>query len=52
VAYARVLTGAHLATFAVGVVECVRGEAGIGTLLLCVAVLMLMLMRVQDITSM
>jgi hypothetical protein len=52
VAYARVLTFAHLATLAIGVIECVRGEAGIGTLLLCVAVLMLMLLRVQDITGM
>jgi hypothetical protein len=47
-----VLTAAHLVTLAIGVAECVRGEAGIGTLLLCVAVLMLMLMRVQDIAGM
>jgi hypothetical protein len=45
-----VLTFAHLATLAVGVIECVRGETGVGTLLLCVAVLMLL--RVQDITGM
>jgi hypothetical protein len=47
----RTLIAAHLMTLAVGVVECVRGESGTGTLLLCIAVLMLILLRVRELAD-
>jgi hypothetical protein len=47
----RLLTFAHLTTLAVGIVESVRGESGVGTLLLCVGVLMLVLLRVNEMVD-
>ena len=47
----RVLAFAHLITLGVGMVECVRGQSGVGTLLLCLGVLMLVLMRVNDLVD-
>jgi hypothetical protein len=45
----RLLAAVHLVTTAVGVVMCVRGDSGIGTLLLCFGVLMLILLRVNEL---
>lgn len=45
------LTVFHVLTLVAGVVLCMRGDAGVGALLLCVAVLLLILVRVDDIVG-
>lgn len=45
----RLLAVAHLTTLAIGVVKCLVGDSGVGVLLLCVGVLMLIILRVNEV---
>lgn len=45
------LTAIHVLTLVVGVVLCIRGDTGVGTLMLCFATFLLVIVRVDDLVG-